>query len=131
MGIDVHWDGEDTTILRWTISGWWDWADFEAAAEHSRLLRAEVSHNVAIIVTIADDCAGPYGVMHIRYALMLSPDNRELVVVVTTHAAALHMLDTLYQLYPDVCQTLYCVATLDDAYALVDRHRALARSRTG
>lgn len=131
MTIQVHWDGYDTSIIRWTVEGWWDWDDFEAAAEESRALRALVDHPVALIITIDDDAFGPEGLTHVRYALMLSPDNREMVVIATLHPHALHLLDTLCHLYPEVCDTLFVVASVDDAYAVIDRQRALLRSRAG
>ncbi len=124
MGIDVYWDDDDDCIIRWDLSGYWDWDDFEQAAARSRYLRAQVSDPVAVLINIHEDSLPPnYALVHVRYAMMLAPENREMVVIVSTDPVVYDMVEMLKTLYGDLCTALLVTPSLSEAYALVGHYR--------
>ena len=52
MGIQVAWDNEEHTILRWMVDGPLVWEDYKAATDESYQMYDTVDHQVCVIFDI-------------------------------------------------------------------------------
>jgi hypothetical protein len=78
MTISVQWNDDQHTIIVFTFSGSWSWADFHQACDVSRKMHQTVPHAVFSIFDMRDGDSLPTNVFsNIRYALdVTDPPNR-------------------------------------------------------
>jgi hypothetical protein len=67
MTINVTWDNGDKTILTWTFTGRWTWAEFDAAVTASESALASSMTPVAVVADVTRSSLIPPDVVrHIR-----------------------------------------------------------------
>ena len=61
MSIEIKWDNEDQTIIRWIYTGDFSWEEYDQASLDLQDIIADVDHNFATIfdMVLFPDPAGP------------------------------------------------------------------------
>lgn len=125
MGINVVWDDEAHTIIRYDFVGDWQYVDFVAAVAISDDMMSGVSYEVDFI---ANFVAGPLPSIRdfarIASTRETSPPNLGLIVVVGAGEFAQLMMEIFGRFHRKLKQQMILVGSLDEARAeLALRHR--------
>lgn len=101
MAIDIGWDDETKTILRWTMQGTWTWDDFWAAIAETDTYGASVQvERVDLLVDFSHSGPIPAGALSVfRRANRGDNENQGLIVICGTDRLATTLLDTFRRIY--------------------------------
>jgi hypothetical protein len=129
MPIDVTWDNEAKTVLRYDIGEYWNWDDFPTAVRQAERMRAEVLHPVSLIIAAQDGMRPPLGFplsSLIDRTLRAAPDSMSIAVFVgndhfrnTMTFICRHLADN-----DGIATRLFVTATLEKARTIIaQRHQ--------
>lgn len=84
MAIQVLWDNDDKTIIRYIFAGRWTWEEMHQAAQEMQRLITGITHTVHLIIDLTSSRLIPAGSFagHIRSESSRLPENIGLVVIV-------------------------------------------------
>jgi hypothetical protein len=125
MPIMVKWDDEAQSVVLMRFQGKWSWDEMYKAAQESVALRKAKTHRCALILDLLQGANVPTGALtHLRNALSISSEDREITVVLTDKP----FLKTLYtmftKLYKKLGDTLFLADTMEDARRVISEWRA-------
>jgi len=126
MPIDINWDNDQKDVLRWDLNGRWDWDDIHDAVTRSVEIRKLVEHrrDIAVIINLQHFTPLSTGALkETRKALLIRPENRELVVVVGRSAYTRSIVDIFRRRYIDLADQIIGVDSMSEARSLIRTRR--------
>lgn len=105
MGIQVVWDDDEQTIVRFIYSETWDWQTFRNAIVDGNVLMDDVTHPVVSIVDMsATSYVPPGSISHIKWAVEYSGNHNNSRKVIFVRANTLYqvIVEAVKQSYPNV-----------------------------
>ena len=126
MPIDINWDNDQKDVLRWDLNGRWDWDDIHDAVTRSVAIRKLVEHrrDIAVIINLQHFTPLSTGALkETRKALLIRPENRELVVVVGRSAYTRSIVDIFRRRYIDLADQIIGVDSMSEARSLIRTRR--------
>jgi hypothetical protein len=125
MGIQVWWDDQEETTLRWDFEGIWHWHDVQRAEKQSDQLLSHVNYPVSIIVNAScHDCVPLSSSVLSRFKDMVSSGelhNLGSVVVVANPAYIAAIRSALGRIYHKWSNYVTFTESMDEARQLA-RH---------
>ncbi len=119
MGIQIVWDNDEKTILRYIFDTHWTWDDFYAAKAEAYSQIDTVPHKVGVIFDAPEKITLPANMItHNKSAVSKTHANTAIVVVVVTNLYLRTMLTMVMKLSKKAADTLRLVSSLDEARAL-------------
>ena len=124
MSINVQWDNEAHTLVRWDFIGTWDWNDFLAAQKASNDLIKSVPHTVDIISDVSQSQALPPGAIgRFRTYRRDDPDNAGRVVLVGASNYIKTIVEIFRGMFPNTGGNFTFADSLEEARsALTSKH---------
>ncbi len=124
MSINVQWDNEEHTLVRWDFIGTWDWNDFLAAQKASNELISSVPHRVDIIGDVSGSHQIPPGaIARFRTYRRDDPPNAGRVVLVGASAYIRTMVEIFRGIFPNTGGNFTFADSLEEARsALTSKH---------
>jgi hypothetical protein len=124
MTINVQWDNEEHTLLRWDFMESWGWDDFLAAQKASNDLITSVPQTVHIIGDVSRTHASPAGaIARFRTYRRDDPPNAGKVVLVGASAYIRTMVDIFRGIFPNTGGNFTFADSLEEARAaLTSKH---------
>jgi hypothetical protein len=124
MPVSISWDDEAKTTIRWDYIGKWTWHDVAGAYEEVRALMNSVPYPVCLIHDLRQSAGIPGGALTqaYRYTMAL-PDNWDISVVVGSGTFIEALLSVFVRLYSRLGARYHAAPTLEEARALIARHR--------
>jgi hypothetical protein len=120
MSINVQWDNEQHTLLRWDFIGVWNWDDFLAAQKESNDLITSVPHKVDIISNVSQSHHLPPGAIgRFRMYRRDDPENTGRVVVVGASIYIKTMVDIFRGMFPNTGGNFTFANSLDEARSVL------------
>ena len=120
MGIQVVWDNDEKTIIRYVFDVRWTWDDFYAARTDAYNLIDTVQHKIGVIFDAPPNVTLPPNMItHSRSAISKTHENTHVVVVVVGNTYVRAMLTMVRKLSKKAAEKLELAPTLDEARALV------------
>jgi hypothetical protein len=122
MAINVDWDNEEKTIVRFLYSGQWNMSELSAAVQESNKLMDRVNHSVGCIIDIRDSNLIPSGVLSMgRSVVVRKHPNQGNSIVVGANTFIVAMFDVFRKVYHTkfVEAEYKFVRTLDEARSLL------------
>jgi hypothetical protein len=117
MAIEVVWDDEEKTIIRWIIQGKLEWEEYEQASQLSREMCDSVDHPVYTIFDARQMARMPdNALVRLPQMSIQTPSNQPLAVVIGARGFA----QTLIRIYNRVYRGLTAASTLEEAYAIIE-----------
>jgi hypothetical protein len=121
--IDVQFDNEDRSIIRWDFIGYWTWDDWHAGAQRAVELRQTTLDKPVVPAIFNLHASGPLptplrALPHIRAAaVMMYPDD----FTVIAHPSGMVRLiaESFFKMNDSFRRRAYMVETLDDARRLI------------
>ena len=126
MPIHIDWDNDQKDVIRWDFEGRWDWEMVNEATERSVELRKTVKHDRSIAVILNLKHFTPLSTSALREtrnALLLRPENREIVVVVGRSAYTRTIVDIFRRRYIELADQFIGVESLSAARSLIRERR--------
>jgi hypothetical protein len=118
--IQVIWDDDDKTIIRFLVESHWTWDEFIAAQKVAYDLAATVRHNVGIIIvesgTLPPEALS--GRKDFTFITNRHP-NVDIFVLVLRGTFKRGMVALLMKLYAPAASLVVVVATLEEARSLI------------
>jgi hypothetical protein len=129
MPVSVKWDNDDKTIICWVFEGNWTWEEYYDQRNAANAEIASAGHRVDMIVDMRTSKILPSGAMtHGKNAIASTPPNLGITVFVglnTVLRVFYNMFSSLYgRLLSDKQLDTVIVATLDEAYTIIQQRRA-------
>ena len=126
MPISIDWDNDQKDVIRWDFGEQWDWDEVHQATMNSVALRKTVKHDrdVSVILNLQHFTPlNPSALKETRKALLMRPENRDLVVVVGRSAYTRAIVDIFRRRYIDMAEQFIGVETMSEARRLIREHR--------
>jgi len=127
MNINVVWDDEAKTILRYVYEKNWNWTDFHTAAKQAYEMLDTVDHTVNVIMDFQNASLIPQGAITQVQRAFSTPRHRNIGTTVIVGAAARTFLQAIAGVGRKLSRSgadnwsLNFVATLPEAYALLQQ----------
>jgi broad specificity phosphatase PhoE len=123
VSIQVVWDNDDHTIVRYDYSPGWTWDEFREAGKTTFEMMASVNHIVHVIANFADRAFPPMGALG-RFKSAQESMPKESVVVVVGGGAFINALVSTYTgLYRHHSSKLLVAKSLADAHTKIGHLR--------
>jgi hypothetical protein len=123
MPIEVNWDNDEKTTVRYTFSGHWTWDELHASLTHERALRQTVDHTVHTIADLLDSTSVPTdAIVQLKGTFDYLPANVGLIVVVSRDSFLITMYQIFAKVFRKYTKRLLVVASLAEARALLAEH---------
>jgi hypothetical protein len=124
MSVNVSWDNDDKTIIRYDFDGQWTWNDFNAATVDAFAMTRSVDHRVDSISYFNKGAAlPPNALFQFRRAMANAPKNRGKTVIVGGSAFIKTMVAVFSHLNRELGERLALADTLDEARANLTARR--------
>ena len=126
MGINIQWDNEQQTIMRFDLDPHWTWDELFAAKKQAHELVSMVSHKTVTIIDAPHTTALPPNLLlNARSALRNNHPNTLVVIFVATNPFILSAFNTMSGFLRSIALRLEFAPTLDEArsraYQYLDR----------
>jgi hypothetical protein len=124
--IQVLWDNDEKTIIRWDFKGAWTWEDWYTSVNHALELRATVIEHpiVPAIFNLKSSGTVPMGALpHARSAMEMM-DQRDYVILANTSGFVRSLTEIFRVLNAVFAEKVYLARTVEDARALIAARRA-------
>lgn len=120
MKINVVWDNEEKTIVRYDYGKGWTWDDFWVASGTSNQMLASVDHKVDFITSFVDSTPPSIGAFaQFKRAQDTFPDNGGVVVIVGGGAMVSGLVTTFSKVYKKFSDNLLVAKTVDEARVML------------
>lgn|GEM_PF-2805133 len=119
MKIDVRWENDARTVIRYTYSGNWDWDDFYNTLERSDK-DVQQAEKFSVIVDFRDVTRFPSdAVLHLKRAATMVNEKHEQIILITNNSSLATLFNMFIKLYSRVGKRLRLVTSDEEAYALL------------
>jgi hypothetical protein len=124
MSINVQWDNDEHTLVRWDFIGMWDWNDFLAAQKASNDLINTVPHTVDIISDVSQSPHVPPGAIgRFRTYRRNDPANAGRVVLVGASIYIKTIVEIFRGMFPKTGGNFTFADSLEEARATLTAKR--------
>lgn len=124
MNIQVGWDNDEKTVIRYDYGKGWTWDDFRNAVDTSNKMFAEVEHTVDLIANFEKGTAPPMGALgRFKYAQDTMPKNGGTIVVVGGGFFISTLVSAFSRIYKGMSDNLMVADSLDDARKRISKLR--------
>ncbi len=127
MGIEVRWDNEAKTIIRYIYDGRWTWEELDGARDAAAKLEESVSDRINVIVDVQNSKLLPNGtISRARQVATTAPASHPkegITVIVGAGAFVRSIYDVMHKVYPEIIQRrgLFLAKSLDEAHSIIER----------
>jgi hypothetical protein len=116
--VEIKWDNEQKTILRYVFIGDWTWDEYLERLNEGRTMMAEIDHPVCVLNDMQKMGKLPPNFASTAKSVISSrPKNTGLAIFLTSNAFFKVMYRVLAQLIPNVPTDYILVTQEADAYA--------------
>lgn len=120
MSINVLWDDEDRTVLRWNFIGKWTIQDFYDVYDKLNTALTESPHKVNVLLDMTESSQIPNGFMSALRSVRSRPahDNMGVMASIGNSMFVRTFVNTFSKIYPPRKTAYYMVGSYEEAYAL-------------
>ncbi len=119
MNVDIRWENDDRTLIRYTYSGDWDWDEFYGILER-RLPEDRLDSSSTVLVDFRTINRFPSdAILHLKRAAKLADDTQVQVIVIANSAALVTIYNLFIRVYSSIGKRFRLVRNDEEAYALL------------
>ncbi len=120
MGVQVVWDNDERTIVRYIFDKHWQWDDFFAAVETSLAMIDSVPNHVGTIFETALGMTIPKDVItHARKIISRRHERTVIIVIVAPGLYLRTLMQIATKLSHEIAQRVQAVTTIDEAREII------------
>lgn len=121
MNVDIRWDNAAKTIVRYTLSGEWNWNDFYTAlAQRPPELKAGSSTTILIDFRAVPRFPSDM-ISHLRDAAKVAEPASGLIILISNHTTVTTLFNLFVRIYSTVGKRLRLVNNDEEAYAIINQ----------
>lgn len=125
MGTSAEWaDAQAKNIIVMTFEGRWTLDEYHIVVDKAKQMVQESDQVADIVVDLRRSASIPNGVVQHQSKLAKNPINTGVTVLVGVNMLVQVMDNIMRRLHAKVMERVYLVKTMDEAYALIETHRA-------
>jgi hypothetical protein len=126
MGVNVYWEDNERTLLRYDFIGKWDWNDLYASLGKGLKLEMQSINRVDVLLDLRQSGAiGDNAMAHIRKIGDKQPPNVGMLVVITPNKFLKTLFQVTMQSYPNAALYLRLAASEEEARMMIAEARSL------
>lgn len=117
MSIEIQWENEEKTIIRWIFSGDFTWEDYDEGDRKLAGMIADIDHNFATIFDLSQMTTLPrYAVSQYPKLVRDVPARQETLIIISLN----RLVRSLGRIFTRVYRmNIHFVPTLEDAISLI------------
>jgi hypothetical protein len=124
MGVQVVWDNDEKTIVRYIFEERYTWDEFESAGRQHIEMMKTTDGPVGVILDYPKNVMPPMYALSIGREHVSRRDPRNYLIVVSTTSLLLRGLIGLFRrFYPKESEQIMLVASVEEARTLLAQHR--------
>jgi hypothetical protein len=124
MAVQVCWDDDQKTIVRYDFDARWTWDDFYEAYYQAIDMQASVTHRVDAIFDMQQTRRLPdNALLHLRNLSEKQPANMGYTVIVSSNSFILSLYTLAIQNHAKIAHYFRLVHKLEQAYSLISHAR--------
>jgi len=124
MPIEVVWADQEKTIVQYTFTDKWTWAEFYPALQQALEMETSVTHRVDVIVDMRNSPIIPSNALsNIKIIANKQPPNLRLSVLVSANALVSTLLNLAGRLNQNIARDYRMVATMEEAHKRIQQDR--------
>jgi hypothetical protein len=128
MAIQVYWEDDSKTIVRYDFEGTWTWDDLYKVFYQALAMETSVSHRVDVILDMRQSGRIPHNALtHIKNISDKEPPNIGLSVFVTSNRFLISLYNVGIKFYNKIGYYFRLTSTIEEAHALIAQDRELQR----
>ncbi len=125
MPINILWDNEQKTIIRFDFIGNWDWDEYWHCVERSNAMLSEVEHPVNTIANLHESAGLPTGsIQQIKRTFDQAPRNLGIIVINQGGMFVRVMASAFARVYQRQSQRIFLAESLESARAIIEVQHA-------
>jgi len=129
MPVSAEWDNESQTIIRIRIDDPWDLDEYSQATLHAWSLMQTVDYSVHLIIDLTDTFTFPKNLLSAAPTINSHVHPRQgLVIGVKISPYLQAVMRVAIRVFPRLGQNVLFTQTLQEAYALIQRHNPDSQS---
>jgi hypothetical protein len=120
LNVEVTWDNEEKTIIRYKFPKKWTWQDYNDAWNAAVDMMNTVPHQVDFLVDLSESDLLPGGALaNTRLSKWESATNAGITVIITRTILVEMLVDTFRRVYSRLGKNFYGAKTLDEGRKLI------------
>ena len=124
MPIDVTWDDDAQTVIRYAFRSPWTWDEYRQAIEEAWALAASVPHATDTITDMSASRLLPDGLFrNVKQSVVEIPESTQTVVLVGGGLFVETMLNVMKRIYRNAASKFFVVETVQEARVLIQQRR--------
>ncbi len=125
MPIQVVWDNESKTVIRFDFSKQWDWEEFWTAVRQSDTMMTAMPYRVDLIANFEGSASPPLGALgQFKRAIQEMAPSRSIVLIVPGSLLIDLLTSTFMRIYPTLGRNLTVASSVEEArQILAERSR--------
>jgi len=122
MSIEIQWENEEKTIIRWIFSGDFTWEDYDEGDKKLASMIADIDHNFATIFDLSQMTTLPrYAVSQYPRLIRDVPARQEMLIIIGMNRLVRSLGSIFTRVYR---MNIHFVPSLEDALALIKEKRS-------
>ena len=124
MPIDVNWDDDAQTVIRYEFWSPWTWNEYRQAIDRAWELAGSVSHPTDTITDMSASRLLPEGLFrNVKQSVVEIPESTQTVVLVGGGLFVETMLNVIKSVYRNAASKFFVVETVEEARVLIQQRR--------
>jgi hypothetical protein len=125
MGIRIEWADEAKTTILHIYEGKWTLDDYYGLIRENYNILTQIPHTVDVINDLREAGPVPSGMASaVKYAARKAPSNEGIKIIVGANKFVKSLIDLINVTAGDDVTNVMYVATIEEAFALVNEHQA-------
>ncbi len=125
MSIQVYWEDDEKTILRYDFEGDWTWDELYTVFNQGVDMASAVDHRVDAIADMRHSGRIPgHAISHLRTIADRQTQNVNLRIIVTTNTFILTIYRTGAKVYRQIPRYFQVVGTIEEAHKIIAEDRS-------
>lgn len=119
MNVDIRWENEEQTVIRYTYSGEWSWEEFYKILE-KRTPEDRLDSRSTVLVDFRGINRFPSdAILHLKRAANLAGETRVQVIVIANSASLITLYNLFIRVYASIGKRFRLVRNDEEAYTLL------------
>lgn len=121
MPVDIAWDDDAQTRMRYRFYDKWTWQDAWEAMSQAKAMSEQVDHTVDALIDLRDNNWFPPGaITQFRASSKMRPNNRGYIVIITDSVIINTIPRVIQAIFPHNKTSYHAVRTEEEAFALLE-----------
>ena len=120
MDVKIQWENASRTVLRYTLTGSWNWEQFYTIFEQQIKIPAPCDHRLCILIDLRAVTYIPSdAILHLKRAAQMAQTLGGMIVVIATSVTTTTLYCLFVSMYKSAGAQFRLASTIEEAHALL------------